>query len=349
MNLELLAGESAFAEIKENGLSADRIRLMVGASGGPKWLMLSRLDQYFTEHFFSPNHSMSLIGSSIGAWRMALYAQKDPLARFKDFEEIYLNQRYKTLSPKEITGFIERVRDALFSGQYARDIVENASRQLHVVAVRNRKLLNGRSNWMQAISLLSAAAGNLVSNKIVEALYPRVVISHKGSIGPYSKTPEVIPLTEKNVAQALVASGAIPMVLEPTLVEGGINRWYWDGGMVDYHFSGPFNIDDGLVFYPHFFPKIVPAWFDKSLPWRSAKAKHYDNVVMVTPSQSFIDQLPYGKIPDRKDFNKLSDDERERYWHTVLDQTNRLVEEFHEMMMTDAGRSAVQPISKIIK
>jgi len=349
MNLQLLAGASAFQEIKEQGLSSDRIRLMVGASGGPKWLMLSRLDQYLCEHFFQPQQPLSLIGSSIGAWRMALYAQKDPLARFKEFEEIYLNQRYQSLSPQEITGFIDRVREALFSGQYARDIVENTTRKLHVVAVRNRKLLNGRSNWMQAISLLTAAAGNLVSNKIVEALYPRVVISHGGSMGPYNKSPEVIPLTEDNVAQALVASGAIPMVLEPTLVQGGMDRWYWDGGMVDYHFSGPFNIDDGLVFYPHFFPKVVPAWFDKSLPWRNAKSVNYDNVVMVTPSQSFIDQLPYGKIPDRKDFNKLSDDDRERYWHQVLDATNYLVEEFHEMMTKDAGRSSVKPISTIIK
>lgn len=349
MNLELLAGDSALNEIKEQGLSADRIRLMVGASGGPKWLMLSRLDQYFSEHFLQPQQPLSLIGSSIGAWRMALYAQKDPLARFKDFEDIYLNQRYQTLSPQEITGFIDRVRDALFSGQYARDIVENTTRKLHVVAVRNRKLLNGRSNWMQAISLLSAAAGNVISTKIVEALYPRVVISHEGSIGPYSKRPEVIALTEENVAEALVASGAIPMVLEPTLVQGGMDRWYWDGGMVDYHFSGPFNVDDGLVFYPHFFPKIIPAWFDKSLPWRKAKAQHYDNVVMVTPSQSFIDQLPYGKIPDRKDFNRLNDDEREKYWHKVLDETNYLVDEFHEMMAKDAGRSSVQSISKIIK
>jgi len=348
MAIQLLAGKKALQEIQQHGLNPDRIKLMVGASGGPKWLMLSRLDQYFIQHFFKPEHAMSLVGSSIGAWRMALYTQKDPLARFKQFEELYLDQRYTELSPKEITSFIEKVQDALFRGEYARDIANNPHRKLHVVAVRNRRFLNGRSNFMQGVSLLSAAAINALSTRLVETLYPRVVISHDGSYEPYVKMPEVIKLTEENVAQALVASGAIPMVLEPTKVTGGMDRWYWDGGILDYHFSGPFNVSDGLVFYPHFFPKIVPAWFDKALPWRKAQAKHYENVVMVTPTQEFIDSLPYGKIPDRKDFQNLSDQDRETYWHTVLNATEQLVEDFHEIMQKDGGRSSVKPIETIL-
>ena len=350
MEIQILAGKKALAEIKEHGLRPERIKLMVGASGGPKWLMLSRLDQYLSEHFLpKASQPIELIGSSIGSWRMACYAQKDPLASFKEFEDLYANQRYSDeFRPEEISDYIDKVLGQLFDQSRSIDITKNQLRKLHVVAVRNRKLLNGKSKLAQGVGLLTAATGNLFSSKIVEALYPRVIISPGRSTSPYFFEPETIPLTEQNLSQALVASGAIPMVMAPTKIKGGVDRWYWDGGMVDYHFPGPFNVDDGLVFYPHFFPKIVPGWFDKSIPWRKAKSKNYENVVMLTPSQAFIDKLPYGKIPDRKDFNNLTNEERESYWKTVLAATDQLVVDLHEALEEDGARSAVQPIESIL-
>jgi hypothetical protein len=350
MGLQILAGKKAFSEIKEHGLRPERIKLMVGASGGPKWLMLSRLDQYLSEHFFSKaTQPISLIGSSIGSWRMACYAQKDPLGTFKEFEQLYNNQRYsEKLLPSEITLYVDKILTQLFSKSRAESIVNNPLRKLHIVAVRNRKLLNGRSKIAQAISLFTAAAGNLFSSKIVSALYPRVIVSPGNSTDPYHFEPETISLTSDNLSQALVASGAIPMVMEPTKIEGGKDRWYWDGGMVDYHFPGPFNVDDGLVFYPHFFPKIVPGWFDKAIPWRKAKSSNYENVVMLAPTQEFIDKLPYGKIPDRNDFIELTNDEREDYWNKVLTATDQLVEELHASLEKDGGRSLVTPIETIL-
>jgi hypothetical protein len=350
MDLQILAGKKALAEIKQHGLRPERIKLMVGASGGPKWLMLSRLDQYLSEHFFpQATQSMSLLGSSIGSWRMACYAQKDPLASFKEFEQLYINQRYSdTLIPAEISAYIEKVLSQLFSPERAKHIVSNPLRKLHVVAVRNRKLLNGRSKLAQGFGLLSAAAGNVFSSKIVEVLYPRVIISPQKSTTPYFINPETIELKADNLSQSLVASGAIPMVMAPTKVAGGKDRWHWDGGLVDYHFSGPFNAEDGLVFYPHFFPKVTPGWLDKAIPWRKAKAKDYDNVVMLAPSEAFIASLPYGKIPDRKDFESLSNEDREAYWNTVLERTNELVDDLRTALKKDGGRSAAMPIESIL-
>ena len=339
MDLQILAGKKALAEIKEHGLRPERIKLMVGASGGPKWLMLSRLDQYLSEHFFPQAiQPISLLGSSIGSWRMACYAQQDPLATFKEFEHFYINQRYsEKLDPDEIGLYIDKVLSQLFSSKRAQYVVSNPIRKLHVVAVRNRKLLNGRSKLAQGFGLLTAAAGNLFSSKIVEALYPRVIISPKKSTTPYFFEPEAIELNTENLTQSLVASGAIPMVMKPSKINGGKDRWHWDGGLVDYHFSGPFNVEDGLVFYPHFFPKITPGWLDKAIPWRKAKAHNYDNVVMLAPSESFIAKLPYGKIPDRKDFENLSDEERESYWNAVLEATNELVDDLDAALKKDGG------------
>lgn len=349
MSIEILAGAKALKQIQAQGFTAQDIELMVGASGGPKWLMLSRLDQYLAEHFLpKATQSISLVGSSIGSWRMACHAQQDPLASFRQFEDIYLNQRYEKLSPAEITLFVDKVLEALFNDERAEYIVNNPSRKLHIVAVRNRLLMNGRHNISQVLGLLTAATGNLFSRKIVEALYPRVLISQQASHAPYYKRPETVPLSVSNLRQSLVASGAIPMVLEPAKIEGGKDRWHWDGGMVDYHFSGPFPTQTGLVFYPHFFPKIVPGWFDKAIPWRKAKAQDYDNVVVVTPSHEFIEKLPYGKIPDRKDFTQFDDQTRERYWQDVMTATDGLVEDFHHKLEKDNFASSVKPIELIL-
>ena len=350
MDLQILAGKKALAEIQQHGLRPERIKLMIGASGGPKWLMLSRLDQYLSEHFLSKaTQPISLLGSSIGSWRMACYAQKNPVAIFKEFEQLYLNQRYsEKLIPSEISIYVQKVLSQLFSPERAQHIVSNPLRKLHVVAVRNRRLLNGRSRLSQGFGLLSAAAGNIFSSKIVAALYPRVIISPQKSTTPYFIKTEAIELKAENLSQSLIASGAIPMVMEPTKVTGGKNRWHWDGGLVDYHFSGPFNAEDGLVFYPHFFPKITPGWLDKGIPWRKAKAENYDNVVMLAPSASFIAKLPYGKIPDRKDFVNLSNEDREAYWNTVLEATNILVNDLHNALEKDGARSSVMPIESIL-
>ena len=350
MALQILAGKKALAEIQQHGLRPERIKLMVGASGGPKWLMLSRLDQYLTEHFFpSATQPIALLGSSIGSWRMACYAQNNPLETFKEFEHLYINQRYsEKLTAAEIGEYIDIVLSQLFSNSRAKEVVNNPLRKLHIVAVRNRKLLNGHSKMAQGIGLLSAAFGNLFSAKAVEALYPRVIISPNKSTTPYFFEPETIELTPENLSQSLVASGAIPMVMAPTKIEGGKNRWHWDGGLVDYHFSGPFNVEDGLVFYPHFFPKITPGWLDKAIPWRKAKADDYDNVVMLAPSEEFIASLPYGKIPDRKDFENLSNKDRETYWNAVLEATNVLVNDLDTALKKDGARSAVMPIESIL-
>ena len=49
-------------------------------------------------------------------------------------------------------------------------------------------------------------------------------------------------------------------------------------------------------------------------------------------------RLPYGKIPDRHDFERLQPDERERAWRKAVDMCRELADEFHEILET--GRLA---------
>ncbi len=98
---------------------------------------------------------------------------------------------------------------------------------------------------------------------------------------------------------------------------------YVDGGITDYHFDWPF-VSDGLILYPHFYPSLSPGWFDKSLPWRQRRNAPSSKLVLLSPTSSWVRSLPYGKIPDRKDFTKLSDQARLSYWQEVTERSFEL-------------------------
>ena len=108
-------------------------------------------------------------------------------------------------------------------------------------------------------------------------------------------------------------------------ISGAPTGVYRDGGIIDYHFD--FDIgNEGLILNPHFSSMLKAGWFDKKLS-RKVRAEHFERVVLLCPSEEFIAALPYGKIPDRTDFNKLSDDERMAYWRVVTQESERLAEE----------------------
>ena len=45
-NLVFLAGRKAYTIIKEKGLHPEMVKVIAGAAGGPKWLVLNHLDRY---------------------------------------------------------------------------------------------------------------------------------------------------------------------------------------------------------------------------------------------------------------------------------------------------------------
>ena len=91
-NLRFKAGKEAFDSVRREGFAPDRIGTIAGASGGAKWLVLSQLDRVIFDRILprlrAPVH---LLGSSIGAWRFACYAQADPLAANSVAYDMVLN------------------------------------------------------------------------------------------------------------------------------------------------------------------------------------------------------------------------------------------------------------------
>lgn len=350
--LTVYAGQQALAHIRQHGLQAADIKLVVGASGGPKWFVLSALDQFLISDFLqTATQDMDFLGSSVGSWRMACYAAGDAGA-IRALEYAYLNHCYSEKpDAAEISAAARYILDGMLSAEQCHNIAGNKKRRLHIVIARTRKLFNHPARIIQIATLASAAFMNLFHRKALQGFYARTVATSDKKHLPYVKSEKIesVQLNADNVKPALLASGAIPFVLEPVKLPGGKPRLHYDGGVIDYHFSGPFPVKDGLVLYPHFFPKVIPGWFDKSLPWRRVQAKHYDNVVMLTPSKEFIAALPFGKIPDRTDFSTLPDAERIAYWTSAINAGKQMADELAAALKQDGCRSLVRPIEEMMK
>lgn len=350
--LTVYAGHRALAHIRQHGLRASDIRLVIGASGGPKLFVLSKLDQFLIDDFFSAApQPIDFLGSSVGSWRMACYARGNAEA-IRQLEHAYVNHCYSEKpDAAEISGAAREILDKMLATADCEALLKNPDRRLHVVIARTRKLFNHPARIIQMLTLASAAFVNVFNRRALQGFYARTMATTNKTSLPYvnAQRIESVPMTVENIKPALLASGAIPFVLEPVLLPGGKPRLHYDGGVIDYHFSGPFPLKDGLVLYPHFFPKVIPGWFDKGLPWRRLQAKNYDNVVMLTPSKEFIATLPYGKISDRTDFSTLTDAERIAYWNTVVLQGQQLADELKAALAKDGCRSIVRPIDEMLQ
>ena len=104
--------------------------MIPAAAGGPKGLILQGLDQWiFGEWLASAPRERSLIGASIGAWRMAAASHADPAAAFQRLGKLYCEQRYP-LKPsaacvsKEISALLND-----FIGGHEHEIVQQPLHQ----------------------------------------------------------------------------------------------------------------------------------------------------------------------------------------------------------------------------
>ncbi|BBO66242.1 hypothetical protein DSCA_01720 [Desulfosarcina alkanivorans] len=103
--LVFLAGRRALESIRSQGLSPDHVKVVAGAAGGPKWLILGHLDRVlFGIWFRERREPLHLLGSSIGSWRFAADSCADPVAAIDRMEAAYIHQAYdKQPAPREIS------------------------------------------------------------------------------------------------------------------------------------------------------------------------------------------------------------------------------------------------------
>lgn len=313
---------------------------MVGASGGAKLLGLGHLDRFLFGDFLQrSNHPMELYGSSIGSWRHAALASPDPARAITILQDRYLNQSWdenETRSPTEVVDELcEWVMDGILTPGTATHICQHPRFTTHIVTARGRGLNSSGRRSAVALGMAIAAISNSLNRNFLAQGFQRAVFSSGASTGFQFRDFDTVhvPLSEKNLRSALLASGSIPLLMSGHRdIHDAPQGHYWDGGIIDYHFDFDNCAGDGLVLYPHFTDSITKGWFDKALRWRRIRPEVLDRLVLIAPSTSYVDSLPYQKIPDRGDFQRFEQTERLRYWNQTIEQSKLLAEAFSETL-----------------
>jgi hypothetical protein len=350
--ISILAGPKARQQLRDNGLRQQDIALLVGASGGPKWFVLYGLDRYLFGSFFRDRRApLATIGTSAGAWRLACLGLNDPLSGIERLAQRYSTQTYSTERPDrhEVSREARELVHHVLGNTGADEIAGNSVVHTHVIADRARGLV--RTEYPAALSAGLATCGlaNAISRRSLGWFFERTVFASRPGILslPFDDLPtRHVALTGENVADVLMATGSIPLVMEGVRgVPGAPGALFRDGGITDYHFDLPFSRVDGLVLYPHFYASLIPGWFDKVVRWRRIHPENFDNVIVLAPSEEFVATLPYGKIPDRKDFEVMDTQQRIKYWTRVLDASQALGDAVADLVENGRGLDDVRPLT----
>ncbi len=324
--LKIFAGADALAHIRANGLKPDDITMMLGASGGPKWLSLAAIDRFLlSEWFHNRREPLHLLGTSAGGWRLACYAQNNPLAAHARLQEAYMAQQYSLQpTPQEVGAGCRVILQEILGRHGAQEIIHNPVMRYNTLVVRCRGLGASEQKLVQSLGMAGAMASNLLGRSAMRPWVERVFFHHPDK-PPITHFPHLparhVPLTEDNIGPAILATGAIPVAISGVRdIPGAPKGTYRDGGITDYQFDLPVLPEQGFVLYPHYFAKApVGGWFDKKLHWRTASREHYRRTIIVAPSWEFAATLPGGRIPDLQDFYEFTDyRQRRARWNQAV-------------------------------
>ena len=346
------AGPAALREIHAHGFDPARIGTLAGASGGAKWLVLSQLDRVVAGELLprmqGPVHT---IGTSIGAWRFSCYGQADPIAAIDRFEQAYLDQTYSEKPDRaEITARTREILDHVLGDTGVEEILSHPVLRTHIMTVRSRGLSSSEKTVPLMLGLLSAAGLNAVNRRTLGLSFDRVLFFDERDKPPFYELEGFpmyqVAMSRDNYREAVLATGAIPLVLEGIRdIAGAPPGMYRDGGVIDYHLDFEHSADDRLALYLHFYNYMKPGWFDKHLERRQARTSSADRTLLVSPSAEFVSRLPNAKIPDRHDFAKLEPAERVRVWRGVVDACQELADEFHDVLEKQTLAERLQPFA----
>ncbi|MBT2300204.1 patatin-like phospholipase family protein [Variovorax paradoxus] len=348
--LRVHAGPLAREHIGRHGLRPQDVRIIPGAAGGPKGLILGPIDRFlFGEWLQQSTQPIDLVGASIGAWRLANACLDDPKTAFEQFEHGYIHQHFdvppgqKRMTAKQVSAqFGEGLRN--FYGGRAPEVLRHPRYRLHVITSRGRHILGREGRARTPVGYLGAFITNSVHRKSLGAWLERVVFSSAAAALPFGtldfRTRQV-ELTDANFELALQASCSIPFMLEAVHdIPGAPPGAYWDGGITDYHLHLNYANTDGVVLYPHFQKAVVPGWLDKGLRWRHKSTHFLDRTVVLAPDPEWVRSLPNGKLPDRNDFVRYGNDApaRMKAWRIAAQEARRLADELAEWLERgDAG------------
>lgn len=317
--LRYRAGGAALERLRRHGLTPAAVGALAGPASGPRWLVLTGIDRAVVElglHRGTPERPTLLVGASAGAWRAMALASDDPPATLDRLREAYTGRVFpRRVTMDEVSAsYRELVREvfgpavASIVGARDRDAAAHAARVRRGWPSRGRAGLAATLGLYAALDALHPRAAGLVVERVLFHTRPeRYRARFRG---------RVVRLDATNAEDVALASGSVPLAMAPvTGIAGAPPGAYLDGGLTDYHLRQRHRPPDGAVLLPHFRRRILPGWFDRRRRRRPAPDV-LDELIQIHPSRAFLDALPGGRPPDRRDFYELADrpDERLRRW-----------------------------------
>ena len=353
-NLRIQAGAHALTVLRDGGLTPETVQVIAGAAGGPKWLILSRIDRFLFGGWIAGRRTpLHLVGSSSGAWRFAAAAQADPLAAIERLERAYIAQRYDGHpAPAAVSRTARRILESYITPRQSAQILDHPCLRLNFLAVRSRGSRHCRRPVWMWLRMAAATTLNAVKRRWLGLLFERVLFHDPRGLPPFYPMPgfplRAVALGNRNLVPALHASGAIPLVMAGVeAIAGAPPGCYWDGGLIDYHLDLPYDrLGESLVLFPHYTDRLIPGWLDKRFTRRQPDAAHTRNILLVSPSAAFLKRLPLGKIPDRTDFVRFRGHDRERmaYWRQAAEAGVALAEDLADLLASGRLRSTATPL-----
>ncbi len=347
--LEYRAGPAALARIRSEGFATSQIRTLIAPASGPKWLVAVGFDRALLRaRLLEHGAPVLLAGASAGAWRCLAYASPEPLHAHERLLEGYVSMAFGARhTPQQISDAYRALLNEVLPPAHASHALAHPSFQLAIHAVRARGAVGSPHARVQQLALGVAALGH--------ALHPR---AGRLFLEPTLFTSPGLPeawlahsdsrraaLEAASLHEVALASGTVPLYMAPVaLSPQRAHARYIDGGFGDYHVRQPLGDAHGLSLLFSHQRRVVPAWFDKYLPWRAPAAAAQDRLLLVYPSASFMAELPGGQVPTRDDFTRLRTLERIARWRAAAAASERLGQQLLEDLARGRVPQLVQPL-----
>lgn len=328
-----LLGTQARDALLQSGGTPDSFRLMLAASGGPKWLGLVGIDRCLRQ-FLSQRttaHALPLLGASSGSWRLAAMCCDQTGETYEQLIDEYIEQRFEgSPSPCEVSEVCRRYLGRLFTTERIQQALTNQTFQLNFTTAFGPT--EHPHHLSTLVRVLASLVLNMLGRKHLARAYKRAtfsVLPHPvGSPleGGWDEFPTLaVDLSEQNFLRGLMASGSIPLVLEgESAVPHSPPGHHLDGGLIDYHFE----IErEGPILYPHFDDNPIPGWMDKFPPYRRISQAAREHLCLILPSQATLNRYPTGTYPCRQDFHTFPNDARVKLWRRTTEQSQCLEKE----------------------
>ncbi|ATO18874.1 hypothetical protein BS636_03930 [Acinetobacter sp. LoGeW2-3] len=348
--LKIRAGHLARELILKEGLQPAQVDIIPGAAGGPKGIGIQGLDQAIFGDFLQRTpQRRTLVGSSIGSWRFASIAAHGAKQGTELLGELYTNLSFhKKMSRQDVSNVCLEMLKTLVQGKEA-ELVNHPDYHLTVLSIKAQHIFQSDKTLPLFTSIAgivgTTALGRRHSRHFMQRVISQPGMGNQFKIADDSFSTHYQTLTEQSVLPWLMASASIPGVMAairdiPDAPRGS----YRDGGLIDYHIDLPFETE-GIVLYPHFTDSITPGWFDKLFK-RTANPENQARTLLISPSQEYLQSLPLGRLPDRKDFTLKGLDQKQRIklWKEYIAESQRLGDEFLELVEKQRFAEVMQPL-----